>query len=300
MDITFLRLRRLGKGSTSGIRASLAHMSPAVRSVTVRNFVPRDRYRSARGALLVRWGCTSSLEELGILPPSMVLNSAASISWCANKRDSRLDMQTAGVPVPQTWDSFDSYQNDPIYVGPVVFRKARHAQGRELYVHNGDDGLYERCRAAGEGNYYLSALINKVAEYRVFVIQGRVAWVARKTPGDPLAVAWNVAQGGRFDNVRWGEWPLPVAEAALAAARVSGTDFCGVDVMVDASDAPYVLEVNSAPSQTSPYRQECVAKVLHYMAVRGSKSPFPYVERVGSYKDCIHPALRSGGSREQA
>ncbi len=138
---------------------------------------------------------------------------------------------------------------------------------------------------------YVSRLISKVAEYRVAVVQNRVAWVAQKTPGNPDDVAWNVAAGGRFDNVRWGEWPPFVIDAALAAAKVSGTDFCGVDVMVDADGTPYVLEVNSAPSLTSPYRQQSFAKCFDYI-VRNGKAHFPDAQHFG-WKDVIHPVLRT-------
>ena len=141
-------------------------------------------------------------------------------------------------------------------------------------------------------SYYISEFIDKEHEYRVFVCQNRAVWVAKKTPGNPEDVAWNVAAGGRFDNVRWGEWPLQVIRAALQAARVSGTDFCGVDVMVDYDGNPYVLEVNSAPSQTSPYRQQCVAKAFDYI-VRNGKQHFDGVERITSWKDVIHPAVWS-------
>ena len=58
----------------------------------------------------------------------------------------------------------------------------------------------------------------------------------------------------------------------MAAAKVSGCDFCGVDVMVDADGKAYVLEVNSAPSQTSEYRQGCVAKAFDYI-VQNGKTP---------------------------
>ena len=67
-------------------------------------------------------------------------------------------------------------------------------------------------------------------------------------------------------------------------------DFGAVDVMVDADGRPYVLEINSAPSQTSPYRQECMAKAFDYI-VRNGKEPIPVIAERGGYKRFIHPAL---------
>jgi hypothetical protein len=200
-------------------------------------------------------------------------------------------MQDAGVPVPETWAVID-FDRD-VYDGNFVLRREAHAQGRDLW-HGDADYIRYMVEEYGIRNGYVSRLIDKVAEFRVFVCQNRAVWVAKKTPGNPEAVAWNVAQGGRFDNVRWSEWNTKVLQAALAAAKVSGTDFCGVDVMVDAEGNPYVLEVNSAPSQTSPYRQSCVAKAFDYIIQNNSKAHFEDVEwnQNRTWKSYIHPAVR--------
>jgi glutathione synthase/RimK-type ligase-like ATP-grasp enzyme len=145
-------------------------------------------------------------------------------------------------------------------------------------------GLY------GANNYYISEYIPKVAEYRVFLCQGRVVWVAKKTPANAEAVAWNVAKGGRFDNVNWGDWPLKAVRIAREAFMMSKLDFGGVDIMVDKDNNCYVLEINSAPSQTSPYRQECTAKAFDYI-VRNGKAVIPVTEARGDWKKFIHPAI---------
>jgi glutathione synthase/RimK-type ligase-like ATP-grasp enzyme len=234
-----------------------------------------------------RWGCTSNIPEReGVV----VVNTAASIHWCSNKRQGRLDMQDAGVSVPTTWVTLESM---PIAMyGKIVLRKATHAQGRDLWVYDLNDEEQRMAFAAHTrqlGSWYAADLIDKVAEYRVAVIQNRVAWVAQKTPGNPDDVAWNVAQGGRFDNVKWGNWPAAVIKEALAAAKVSGTDFCGVDVMTTEDGKAYVLEVNSAPSQTSAYRQSCFAKCFDHIVTNG-KAHFGDPAKFG-WKSTIHPAL---------
>jgi hypothetical protein len=71
---------------------------------------------------------------------------------------------------------------------------------------------------------------------------------------------------------------------------LSSLDFGAVDVMVDANGRPYVLEINSAPSQTSPYRQECMAKAFDYI-VRNGKDSIPIIPERGGYKKFIHVAL---------
>jgi hypothetical protein len=152
------------------------------------------------------------------------------------------------------------------------------------------DNLVINCNRAGDG-YYTSSLIRKVAEYRVFCVQGRVASVAKKTPGNPEDVAWNVARGGRFDCVPWGEWPLKAVRVSLEAFLESSLDFGGVDVMIAQDGSCYVLEINSAPSLTSPYRQECMAKCLDYIIKHDSKERIPLIEERGGWKKFIHPAI---------
>lgn len=285
-----LRRKRLGKTSTNGIQQFSETGIKAVR-----NWVRRDwpeRHNESGTMTIFRWGCTSSIFPQ---PAAVnIVNKAPSIHWCADKKKGRLDMQEAGVPVPQTWGSFQAYADHDYWRRPVVLRPSRHSQGRNLFVFNPSEDTADGDRLFAKtqelGSYYISELIDKEHEYRVFVCQNRVVWVAKKTPGNPQDVAWNVACGGRFDNVRWGSWPMPAVIAALKAAKVSGTDFCGVDVMVDYEGRPYVLEVNSAPSQTSEYRQKCVAKAFDYI-VRNGVQHFPDTN-YNQWQDVIHPAVR--------
>lgn len=284
MSIMLLRRNKLGRGSCNGITANI----PGSR--VIRNWLPEELAAVAQATLLVRWGCTSTIPD----GDYTVLNSARSIHWCSDKRAGRLAMQAAGVPVPETWtvehfllmSERDTDYNDDDF----VLRRAQHAQGRDLW-HGGMDETVASIRRHNVTGGYVSMLIPKIAEYRFFIAQGRVVWCARKTPGNPDDVAWNVARGGRFDNVRWDDWPLDAAKACIQAAIVSGTDFCGVDVMIDAEGQPYVLEVNSAPSQTSPYRQQCVARAFRYIAEHG-KDIIPLPGTVKTYKGVRHPCLK--------
>lgn len=272
-----LRRRKLGNGSTRGIQAA-----SKTGLVPLRNDNPFPEGLT----YVFRWGCTSEV------PPGVTtVNTATSIRWCADKRRGRVEMQAAGVSVPTTWGH---YSEVPDNIGVVVFRPATHAQGRNLWT--ADTGIAGwrdvlDMRALSFPQHYVSVLVNKVAEYRVAVIQNRVAWVAQKTPGNPDDVAWNVARGGRFTNVRWKDWPMAVVQEALKAAKVSGTDFCGVDVMVDGEGKAFVLEVNSAPSQTSAYRQTCFAKCFDYIVTNG-KEPLPDPAKLTKYSHALHPALK--------
>ncbi len=229
--------------------------------------------------LCIRWGCTSTVEQ------SNVLNKATAIHLVSNKTEFRKILNEHKLcPTTYTDDSIEVDANQKLIVRPQT-----HHQGRHLYVTNNSSELLEAINNCGPG-WYASQFIDKIAEYRVFVAQGRAVWVAKKTPANPADVAWNVAQGGRFDNVRWDEWPLKAVKYSIKAMELSDLDFGGVDVMVDRGGNCYVLEINSAPSQTSPYRQECVAKAFTYI-INNGKAKIPLIDKPGGYKKFIHPAI---------
>lgn len=182
----------------------------------------------------------------------------------------------------------------------MVLRPAKHAQGKNLWVVSSLDeamSVVESKPLVFRDGWYASELIDKVAEYRVYVVSGRVATVAEKTPEDPSAVAWNVAQGGRFDVVRWGQWPMEAVRVALEAFKHSGLDFSGVDVMVDRDGRAYVIELNSAPSLPLlssgdiSYRQKCMAKCFKYIHDNG-KEHFSEPEGYDHWSQVIHPAIQ--------
>lgn len=281
--ITFFRRRGLGNTSCREM-ARVINEELGGEARVVRNdgssVIPE-------GDTVVRWGCTSTMPALNVT----VINRPASIHKCNDKAGARMLLQAAGVPAPNTWVSFDEWEVDvAVYeYFPVVVRPSTHSRGRNL-LHTNDSSEVEQFLIR-HGGGYISEYIPKVREVRVFVANGRAVWVAEKTPGNPNDVAWNVARGGRFDNVKWGEWPMPAVRAAVAASNVIGTDFTGVDVMLDADNNPYVLELNSAPSQTSPYRQLCSAKAFKWMHDHlGETLP---VVMEGGWKEYIHPAIRS-------
>jgi glutathione synthase/RimK-type ligase-like ATP-grasp enzyme len=261
-----LRRRRLGKTSceaiaqksTTGIQVWL-NTKPTPHDVTQ----------------VIRWGCTSLVPE-----GRTVYNHSAAIQAVSNKAVFRESIQTPEFPV---------WRNLTGLVYPAIMRPLTHHQGRHTYLVQDLDQARDIERQLGAGRWYGAPYINKVAEFRVFVVQGRVAAVAQKTPANPTAVAWNVAQGGRFDNVRWNDWPLPVIQRALQDFAISTLHFGGVDVMVDANGRAFTLEINSAPSLTSDYRQACMAKCFDFM-VSGNEAPEP--TRYRRWQDVIHPALR--------
>lgn len=276
--IVFLRRKNLGRTSCRGIKRAMKAPGMIIRNDLYEDRVPEN------AKMIVRWGCTGKFNL------SNVLNKAESISLVNNKYEFRKTLNEAQLS-PKTW--FDPEDADIIY--PCIVRPEKHAQGRRLWLCNNKEELDQvvekhKQTKLGYQRLYISEYISKIKEFRVFVGSGRVIWVAEKTPGNPKEIAWNVAKGGKFENVRWMEWDKEVIRTALEAFNLTGLDFGGVDVMLDENGNSYVLEINSAPSQTSEYRQNCVAKYLDYIVLFG-KEPIPVTTHVGKYLPYIHPCL---------
>lgn len=244
--------------------------------------VVRNDARAPQGELVFRWGCTSDLP-----PGTKTVNASSSIHTVSNKLEFRKTLQAHNPPLgPLTW-----FKEEDVVL-PAIIRPSFHHQGRHLYLVN---TLVELRNAISicqrkAGGWYAAEVIKKIEEYRVFVVSGRVVCVARKYPANAEAIAWNVFQGGRFENVNWKDWPLKAVKISLEAFTLSGLDFGGVDVMVDAAGRAYVLEINAAPSLTSPYRQECFAKAFDWIIEKG-KAVIPLSKEKGGYRKFIHPAL---------
>lgn len=256
-------------------RTSCRELNQFIKGKVVRN----DKYNGGEVDTLIRWGCTSRVAA------KKTINTVEAIHQVNDKVAFR-KMMPEGV-CPKTCFSVADFN----LKFPVIVRPSRHAQGRNLHLCNNIREVIEACNIYAGIGYYISEYVPKVKEYRVFVVGGRVACVAQKTPGNPDAIAWNVAQGGRFDNVKWQEWPIEVVKKAVEAFSHTSLDFGGVDVMLDKDGKAYVLEINSAPSLTSPYRQKCMGLSLKWLVDKGKKRIPTKVLDKNKYRGYIHPAV---------
>lgn len=266
-----LRRRKLGRTSCREISNNSFNPIKVIRN---------DRLIPEDVDYLFRWGCTSQCNA------KHTINKVGAIEIANNKALARSFLKALQLPkpiIPKTW--FDI--RDPITT-PCIVRPLYHAQGRKLFLCTNLEEVKEAVNKCGP-EYYITEYIQKDKEFRVFVAQNRVVWITEKTPGNPADIAWNVARGGRFDNVRWTDWPLRACRIALQGMEAIGLDFGGVDIIQKGKEF-YILEINSAPSQTSPYRQQCVGKVFSHIIDTENKK-YPDIPKINSYRDCIHPIL---------
>lgn len=229
----------------------------------------------------IRWGCTATLPGT-----PKVFNKASAIHRVFNKGVFR-----AGISglAPMTYTSltgfFESYEGGNR--GPWIVRPLHHQRSEGMYLCKTVVEVVETAQSLPD--FYISNVVDKVAEYRVFVCQRRVVWVLEKKPKDPTALSWGCVDQGSFKYVDWSDWPIPVLKNAISTMSHSGLDFGAVDVMLDKSGAAYCAEVNTAP-WLSPYYQKRTALAFDHMVTGGDVPPVQ-MHKATTWKDFAHPTL---------
>ena len=278
-NIVLLRRRKLGNTSCNAIKEFSNNNIQVIRN---------DRYIPENIDLLVRWGCTSKVNS------KKTLNKTEAIHAVNNKINSRIIMQKAGISVPKL------YTKDITF--PCIVRPTKHSQGRNLWLCYNQRELIKVLNKPiiNRLGFYISEYIPKDNEYGIFIFNNRVTSVIEKVPKSieaKNAVAWNVAQGTHsFENVNWENWPIEACIESLKAIKLFNLDFGRVDVIIK-HGIPYILEINSAHSLTSPYRQELFAKCLDYYIEKGEVKNEIDFKKVKTYKSIIHPAIRLNNNK---
>lgn len=271
MKIGILRRRRLGNTSCKEISNKSENEIKIIRNDKIDQNENYD--------LVIRWGTTSTINA------NDFLNSAEAIRKVNNKVGCRRTMLENGISCPKI--------NNVDY--PFILRPTLHSQGKDLYLCNNDEEYQTSVAKLNGRPHYISEYIKKDEEWGVFIFQGRVSSMIKKVPKNEAAleaIAWNVSQGSHtFENVNWDDWNIEVGVESLKAIELFDLDFGRVDVIVK-DGIPYVLEINSAHSLTSEYRQTLFAKCLDWFVEKGKPQNQLNYEKCKTYKSIIHPVLR--------
>jgi hypothetical protein len=252
--------------------------------ITLRN--SQVRIPSGTGKLIT-WGYVSDLPQ-----GYEVINTPRAVAQVSDKISFRRKLDVLNLCPKTVFNRQDAIRL--LETHDVIIRPRNHSQGRNLFVvHANDSDKISKLDVVlnNLGSFYVSELIKKESEYRVFIAQGKVVWVAEKLPDDRTQVAWNVHQGGSFQNVRFGSWNKNVIKNSIESFNQSELDFGAVDVVVDSEGRAFTLEINTAPALTTPYRTECVAKVFKFLFNNDhTRLQIPNNDRF-NWRDFVHPAI---------
>lgn len=278
----FLRKKGLGLESIRSIMASMSHYVRIARVDIPRQPIPR----ALRGDLAFNWGTMASPEGYLIVnPPNAIVKTSDKGRFRKLLSDNGLSMHTVLSPYDHTLEEMARVSPNAKY----VIRPANHRGGLNLRVASISE-LPFKWYPGG----YASLYIPKVAEYRVFVAQNRVVYIAQKFVENPQDIAWNVEQGGRFENVRRGLWKPDLVNSALKAVKLGGLNFGAVDVIESSEGKFYVLEVNTAPALSGEYWIGCIAKTFDYMIDNGIDDFPDITDPSAGWRHYLHPALFNG------
>jgi hypothetical protein len=230
-----------------------------------------------------RWGTTAGVDN-----GPKIVNKIPAIRETCDKRLFRAKLAAKGL-APRTWTDADAFRNE---VGnkefDVLVRPSEHKRSEGIYHCTNAWDVMDAVHKIGY-EFYISEYIKKVAEYRVFVVSGRVAWVIEKTPQNKDDVSWGCVDAGAFDYVVWQDWPLSVVQNAVDAFYVSSLDFGAIDVIQAADGTAYTLEINTAPYLT-PYYARTIGKTFKYIMKNG-RDRFPAMV-FNTWRDAAHPAIQ--------
>lgn len=309
MTLVIVRRRGLGNSTCLALLSLLGALgTQAVIWRHDRAFPTTELTRSGQDTTglvtVMRWGCTAAA-PLASTGRDFVINNSRGIHTVNNKTQFLLKLQSEMVNqvgllpvITGEYGVLSTSTNSSQW----VVRPHHHSQGRNLRVVS-QECLTTLMQDGTMNSHYARPLVQKAAEYRVYVMNGRVVNVAQKTPGNATDVAWNVARGGRFDNVRWGDWPTKVVDLACRVFPHTGLNITGIDIMVDHDGEAWFIEANSAPSLpfnsdgSTTHRQQCVAKGIHYMLTVSNEMLTPTQDE--GWRGYIHPAIWPRAASEQ-
>lgn len=195
-------------------------------------------------SVTVRLSILHGLGDIGV----PVINSARTVELCVDKAATSFALARANIPTPPTWTVQSEHAAHQIVRreaarGPLVLKPLFGAQGFGLKLIRREEDLPPFHEV--EGVYYLQRFVaverNGFRDMRLFVSHGKV--IAAMTRHSKHWIT-NVKLGARPE---WLEPDDSMIDLALRSSAAVGADFAGVDIILDADNAPQVLEVNSMP-----------------------------------------------------
>lgn len=260
-------------------------------------------------SVIIRWGCTDYGDLESKHPTLRIINSVGAIRRTSNKASFRVEMERNNIRIPKTFyasKNISSITKLDDLKGRIIVRPTYHQQGKNVAIFQSVD-QYIKCAASLEKSYrwrYISEVIDKEREYRVYFADGHIIAISEKVPKDDKSkkmVIWNSSTSRSFAyrNLRWKEWENHLCMTAMDVIRLSELDFGAIDIMEKDGDF-YVLEVNTSIGIESPYRASLFAKILNRMVMNEKMVEFDDKKiNKNWWKLYIHPIIRQEAIKEK-
>lgn len=201
------------------------------------------------GASVTRYGLAvvNQFEMMGV----PVLNKAPNIARSRDKLRCLQLLARAGIPIPRTvmMRSREDVGAAIDRVGglPAIVKLLQGTQGVGVMIAASKDELASILDTMWtlDEEILLQEFVaeSKGRDIRALVAGNRVVAAMRRVARAKGEFRSNLHRGGAGEAIRL---PTPFEETAVRAARVLGLELAGVD-MLESSDGPKVIEINSSP-----------------------------------------------------
>lgn len=193
--------------------------------------------------VILRYGNSYSPDGSGL-----TINKQEAVQLSSNKPLCKQKLLESNIRTPKYISWQEALRGDITF--PVIVRRNGHSQGRWFYLVNNARQL----RKYNPDNHYIQDLVNKIDEYRLFIMKDRIIEADLKVPpeSDPNAMIRNHAKGSYFQWVKVSTLDRDLKDMVRRAVKdVVGLDFAAVDCatirLPDGSVSSTIFEVNSAP-----------------------------------------------------
>ena len=212
-------------------------------------------YMNGNWDLIIRWGNGGAAYS----PNAEIFNSGNALVKSSDKIEMLKAFRLCAVPCPNYWLSSEFRHIH----WPVIVRGRYHWSGKEFYEISNHDRLMRYA----DRNHYACSIIDVKDEYRVFVFNGKVMEINKKSQEGEVSFQRNI-RIRNFDNgwiFRRGGFEVPegIRSAAKQALNAIGLDFGAADVYVDRQGVAGVFEINSAPSLVPRKLRKLCIKILN-------------------------------------
>ena len=196
--------------------------------------------------LVIRYGNGYSRDPVS----GTIINKQESVALSSNKPLCKQRLIENNIRTPKYYSFEEARQYLATSGRKLVVRRNGHSQGRWFYVIENSRQLSRYDPTS----HYVQELVNKIDEYRLFVMKDRIIESDLKEPpvDNPNALIRNHTHGSFFRWVRVGSLNPGLKNMVRRAVKdVVGLDFAAVDCatirLQDGSTSSTIFEINSAP-----------------------------------------------------